>query len=68
MRDKIDASSDNSEKLKAEKKRIGELESEIEMLKNEKNDKMREEEKKKAEEIMSLNVNMKEKIDQLKRN
>jgi len=31
------------------------------MLKNEKNDKMREEEKKKAEEIMSLNVNMKEK-------
>jgi len=33
-----------------------------------KNDKMREEEKKKAEEIMSLNVNMKEKIDQLKRN
>jgi hypothetical protein len=38
------------------------------MLKNEKNDKMREEEKKKAEEIMSLNVNMKEKIDQLKRN
>jgi len=27
------------------------------MLKNEKNDKMREEEKKKAEEIMSLNVN-----------
>jgi len=29
------------------------------MLKNEKNDKMREEEKKKAEEIMSINVNIK---------
>lgn len=66
MRDKIDESREKSDELNTHKKQISELELQIEMLKNDKNDRMREEEKKKAEEIMNLNVNMKEKIELLK--
>lgn len=66
LRDKIDESREKSDELNTHKKQISELELQIEMLKNDKNDRMREEEKKKAEEIMNLNVNMKEKIELLK--
>jgi len=66
LREKIDESKEKSDELNTHKKLISELELQIEMLKNDKNDRMREEEKKKAEEIMNLNVNMKEKIELLK--
>ena len=66
LRDKIEDSKEMATELKNHKHLIENLELEIEHLKNEKNDRMREEEKKKAEEIMNLNVNMKEKIELLK--
>jgi len=66
LRGKIDESSDIASELNNHRHLIEKLELEIEHLKNEKNDRMREEEKKKAEEIMNLNVNMKEKIELLK--
>lgn len=66
LREKIDESRDMATELNNHKHLIEKLSLEIEHLKNEKNDRMREEEKKKAEEIMNLNVNMKEKIELLK--